>query len=235
MRYLAPRTALARALEVAGPLGLAPRLLALFEQSQHLFLAEELVPGVALRRWVIDRIRGTGWRRHVPGALDMAARLSQLMDEAHRTGLILRDFNPNNVMVLPDGELRLIDLELTVLATEPEERSSRAGTPGYSAPEQLAGAPAAVEADYYSLGATICLVVTGEVPYFLEDVPRVRPMRERLADWLAARGEALPAEIQALILGLMDDEPGRRWTATDDRNALTQERRVPEPMPRSLS
>jgi tRNA A-37 threonylcarbamoyl transferase component Bud32 len=212
----------ARALEQIQPLGVAPRVVMLFEQSEHLFLAEEFVPGVPLRQWVTDQIRDSGWRRHVPTGLDMADRLIALLDVAHQAGLILRDFNPNNIIVLPDGQLRLIDLELAVMEGEHEEELVRAGTPGYSAPEQLEGSSPAVEADYYSLGATICFVVTGDAPYFLEDVPEARPLRERLAEWLAVRGEALdiPADIQMLILGLMNDEPERRWTTAEARTAL---------------
>jgi tRNA A-37 threonylcarbamoyl transferase component Bud32 len=216
----------ARALEKVWPLGVAPRPVMLFEQSQHLFLAEELIPGVPLRQWVPDRIREGGWRRHVPTGLEMAGRLVALMDVIHQASLILRDFNPNNIMVLPDGQLRLIDLELAVMAGEQEEKLIRAGTPGYSAPEQLQGSSPAVEADYFSLGATICFVVTGDAPYFLEDVPETRPLRERLAEWLTVRGEALdiPPHIQRLILGLMDDEPTHRWTTSEARNALATAR-----------
>ncbi len=214
----------ARALEKVGPLGAAPQLLLLFEQSQHLFLAEDLVPGVSLREWVLDRIRHGGWRRHVPGTLEMANRLVELMDVAHSAGLILRDFTPNNIMVLPDDQLRLIDLELTVLAGEGEELLG-AGTPGFGAPEQMAGGPAAVEADYYSLGATICFVVTGSTPDFVADVPKTRPLRERLTEWLAAR--EVPAGIRDLIVGLMDEEPGRRWRTAEARDALATARKSP--------
>ncbi len=214
----------ARALEKAGPVNVAPRLLKLFEQSQHVFLAEELVPGIPLRQWVLDGIRNGGWRRHVPGALEMAWRVAELMGVAHQAGLILRDFNPNNIMVRPDGELRLIDLELAVMIGEEDEETARAATPGFGAPEQLDGAPPALAADYYSLGATICFVLTGVAPFFLADHPKTRPLRERLADWLAVRCAAieLPAPLQTLILGLMDDEPERRWTASTARISLTR-------------
>jgi class IV lanthipeptide synthase len=212
----------ARALEKVGPLGAAPQLLLLFEQSQHLFLAEDLVPGVSLREWVLDRIRHGGWRRHVPGTLEMADHLVELMDLAHSAGLIVRDFNPNNIMVRPDGQLRLIDLELTVLSGEHEELLG-AGTPGYGAPEQMEGSPAAIEADYYSLGATICFVVTGSTPDFVADVPKARPLRERLTEWLAAR--EVPAGIRDLIVGLMDEEPGRRWRTAETRDALAAARK----------
>lgn len=213
----------ARALEQAAPLGVAPRLLQLFEQSQHVFLAEELVPGIPLRQWVLDGIRNGGWRSRVPGALDMARRVAELMHVAHQAGLVLRDFNPNNIMVRPDGELRLIDLELAVTGGEHnEDVTVRAGTPGFVAPEQLDGSLPAVEADYYSLGATLCFVFTGAPPSFLPDLPKTRQMRERLTDWLMVRGEAidLPAGIQTLIIGLMDDEPERRLTTSAARSAL---------------
>ncbi len=219
----------ARALEKIGPLGAAPQMLMLFEQGQHLFLAEELVAGKSLREWVVDRIRGGGWRRHVPDALEMAGRLVELMSVAHGAGLILRDFTPNNIMVLPDGQLRLIDLELAVLSGKRDvEEMTGAGTPGYAAPEQMEGALPAIEADYYSLGAAICFVVTGSTPDFVPDLPKVRPLRERLAEWLAAReAPDSPAAIRELILGLMEDEPRRRWTTVEARDALTAARKPP--------
>ncbi|MEJ2578374.1 MAG: hypothetical protein P8Z68_04680 [Kineosporiaceae bacterium] len=103
-----------RALEVLAPHGIAPAPLALFDQGGHLFLAEQLVPGTSLREWVLDRIRAGGWQRSIPEALDTAAHVVALLDAAHQAGLILRDLTPNNIMVRPDGQLRLIDLELAV-------------------------------------------------------------------------------------------------------------------------
>lgn len=216
----------ARALEIIGPLGVAPRLLSLFEQSGHLFLAEELVPGVPLRRWVLDRIRDGGWQRHVPEVGETVDRLVTLMDAAHEVGVVLRDFNPNNIMVRPDGELRLIDLELAVVAGDEGEKLTRAGTPGYVAPEQMVGTPAAFAADYYSLGATICFVVTGSTPSFLAEQPEPRPLRQRLDEWLSVR-QATPdrPNLRTLVLGLMDDDPDRRWTTADARTALSAARK----------
>jgi len=222
----------ARALGKVGPVGVAPRLLKVFEQSEHVFLAEELVPGVSLREWVLNGIRDGGWRRDVPGALEMAGRVAELMDVAHQAGLILRDFNPNNIMVRPDGELRLIDLELAVIAGT-DEKKVLAGTPGFSAPEQMDGAPAAVEADYYSLGATIYFIITGATPFFLADLPKTRPLQERLAEFLTVRQEEidLPAGIQTLLLGLMNEEPERRLTASAARRALAVAQQPPQRTP----
>lgn len=216
----------ARALEKLGPLGLAPRLVQLFEQGQHVFLAQELVPGVPLRQWVVDEMRNGEWRLPVPGALEMAERVAGLMAQAHQASVILRDFNPTNIMVRPDGTLRLIDLELAVEVGEQGEVAIAAGTPGFSAPEQMAGAAPAIEADYFGLGTTLCFVIAGSIPVFLPEGPKVRLWRERMADWLTVRAEtiSLPDGVQELILGLMNDDPERRWTPTAALSALATTR-----------
>ena len=215
----------ARALELLGPEGVTPQLLALFEQNGHVYLAEERMPGVSLREWVLDRIRAGGWRRSIPEALLMAERVVTLLEVAHRAGLVLRDLTPNNIMVGPDGELRLIDLELAVRPGVDGDVAGGVGTPGFSAPEQMQGAPAAVEADYYSLGANICFLVTGSTPDLLEEFPESRPRRQRLAEWLEVRRATdLPDLVPELILNLMDPDPADRWSVDDAREWLGKAR-----------
>src|SRR6266496_3372697 len=141
-------------LDRLAPLRVAPRKLDLFEQDGHLFLAEELLPGVPLRRFVGEQageLPGMPWQP----ALELARSLTDLIGAVHSAGVVLRDLSPGNVIVGPDGRLGLIDLEL---AAEPGADVLVAGTPGYVAPEQLAGRPPSTAADLYSLGAILFLV-----------------------------------------------------------------------------
>jgi hypothetical protein len=205
------------ALELVAPAGSGPRVRGLFEHAGHLFLAEDLVPGVPLQRWVLDRIRKAGWARHVSGAVRAGRLLAELMVSAHNSGLIIRDFTPGNVMVRPDGHLQLIDLELACPAATAAGERGGVGTPGFAAPEQMTGkAGPDVTADYFSLGACICFVVTGSAPAFMPDTAPARPVRERLGEWLAVRAEqgGIPDELQSLILALTEDEPADRMSAT---------------------
>src|SRR6266496_2786883 len=129
-------------LDRLAPLRVAPRKLDLFEQDGHLFLAEELLPGVPLRRFVGEQageLPGMPWQP----ALELARSLTDLIGAVHSAGVVLRDLSPGNVIVGPDGRLGLIDLEL---AAEPGADALVAGTPGYVAPEQLAGPPPATAA-----------------------------------------------------------------------------------------
>src|SRR6266536_1010925 len=196
-------------LDRLAPLGVAPRRLDLFEQDGHLFLAEELLPGVPLRRWVSERAGdapGLPW----PLALGLARQLTDLVATVHRAGVVLRDLTPSNLMAAPGGELGLVDLEL---AAEPGAAAVVAGTRGYVAPERLRGDPPSTAADLYSLGAVVFLLATASDPGFLEDRPPWRSTAHRAAAWLAAvAGESAAARLLGpLVLGLLDQTPARRW------------------------
>ncbi|MCT9089811.1 class IV lanthionine synthetase LanL [Streptomyces sp. ASQP_92] len=211
----------ARALEKLKGTGLAPEPLALFETGGHLFLAQEEVPGVPLTTWVAEHFRDIGSERYRADALAQAGRLVDLVASAHAHGWVLRDFTPGNVMVRPDGELRLIDLELAVLEGD-HMLPTTVGTPCFSAPERLEGAPVARSADYYSLGATMCFVLAGKVANLLVEEPATRPAEERFADWLTTCGAMLrlPDGVTDVILGLMRDDPAERLDPAAAREAL---------------
>ncbi|MFE5536262.1 class IV lanthionine synthetase LanL [Streptomyces sp. NPDC056519] len=216
----------ARTLQRLHGTGLTPELLATFEHGGHLFLAEEEVPGIPLRTWVAEHFRDVGTERYRADALSQAARLVDLVSEAHAHGCVLRDFTPANIMVRPDGALRLIDLELAVL--DDDALPTEVGTPGFSAPERLTGAPVAVTADYYSLGATLCFVLVGKVPHLLLEEPATRTSEQRTAEWLAACDGALPLPdgLGEMLLGLMRDDPAERWGPARASAALRREHRA---------
>ncbi|MFI8763563.1 class IV lanthionine synthetase LanL [Streptomyces sp. NPDC053792] len=211
----------ARTLDRLKGTGLAPAAVALFEHGGHLFLAQDEVPGVTLRTWVAEHFRDVGGERYRADAPAQVARLVDLVAAAHARGLVLRDFTPGNVMVRPDGELCLIDLELAVHTDEPA-LPTRVGTPGFSAPERLSDAPVCPTADYYSLGATACFVLAGKVPNLLPEEPAGRAAEQRLAAWLSACSGplGLPDGIVDMILGLMRDDPAERWDPLRAREAL---------------
>ena len=209
------------------PLGISPAKIDLFEQQGSLFLAEDLIPGARLRNWVAARARQhrAEDRFGLPEAIKMAARLIDILATAHSTGLVLRDFNPNNLIVTPDEELRLIDLECAV---PPGARVPRRYTVGFAAPEQVAapsfGPAPGQEADLFSLGATLFYLLTGALPTFPAEVPRRRDLADRLEELISFIAvDNLPLRALApLIRGLMDEAPQRRWPLTRAREFLRE-------------
>jgi hypothetical protein len=205
-------------LELLSTHALAPRLLSLFEQGGHLFLVQEFVHGVTLRHFALAH--GDPDR-----ALALAERLADALAAAHELGVVVRDFNPNNVIVTPGDGVRMIDLELAVVAdaSEADDAGRRRGTAAYAAAEQLAGAPPAVSADAFSLGATLAYLFTGTDPHFVaDDGDAARTTGARLAEWLAAGppAERIGGELGRLVLALCDDVPERRPSADRARRRL---------------
>lgn len=131
---------------------LAPRPVELIEQDDSLFLVQERIAGQPLGSWVAARLRRDGspdvdWAEAGP----LVQALFDLVERVHGLGLVLRDLSPGNVLVRPDGSLRLVDLEL---AAEAGRAAGSAGTPGYRAPEQGPGRLALVTGAATAPGAT---------------------------------------------------------------------------------
>lgn len=203
-----------------------PRLVEVFEQQGSAFLVAESVPGATLRRTVAERLIREG--AACPDERTAGSLVRQLLDlvaAAHELGLTLHDFNPNNVMVTPDGQLRLIDLEM---AAGEGERWVLGATPGYTAPELRAADPVAPAfgpgVDLYALGATVLHALTGADPLFAADRPaaQARPDEERLSGLLEllGRDQPLVRRFGPLVRGLMRDEPADRWTLEQAREDL---------------
>ncbi|MCF2533196.1 class IV lanthionine synthetase LanL [Yinghuangia soli] len=239
-------------LERLAATGITPRQVALVEQEGTLFLAQERISGTSLRAWVMRHAgtepRDAGGSPDVPWSLagGVVAELLRVVGGMHAEGLVIRDLAPTNVMVTPNGELRLIDLEL---AADIGSFAGAAGTPGYRAPEQRAGSrskhargrgthPVSPEADLYSLGGLLFLLATGTDPGLPDDVqePGLSPRStvDRIAAWLdlAARHGRTARLLAPAIRGLLRDEPGLRWDLDRVRAHLDAvERRGGAPVP----
>lgn len=102
-------------------------------------------------------------------AIRIISQVALGLQKAHRLGLIHRDVKPDNVLLTSDGQVKLTDLGL-VKEVEADLNLTRTGrglgTPHFMSPEQFRNAKKAdVRCDIYSLGATLYMMVTGELPF----------------------------------------------------------------------
>jgi len=136
------------------------------------FIAMELVEGAPLRAYVHDADVTSEQRLH--WLLDVARGL----DAAHRTGLVHRDIKPDNVMITPDGAVKILDFGIarrtqneavgngtpTTLVSLTSEGQTL-GTPQYMSPEQLQGDPLDGGTDQFAWGVMAWELITGALPW----------------------------------------------------------------------
>ncbi|MFD8562492.1 class IV lanthionine synthetase LanL [Streptosporangium canum] len=214
-------------LEDLAATGAVPAVVDFFEQGGHAFLVEERVPGITLQRWSDGNagpLGETGFGNGAAEVLPVLGRLVGLLKAVHGRGHVFGDLSPNNVMLLPGGELRLIDLEH---AAVPGDTVMVGGTPGYLAPELVehVGEPRPAPdggADLYSLGAMAYFLAVGA--HLDPPAPDLDPPAPDLEspgsgrgatglDRVAAVATANPtlALLRPLAEGLLAAEPERRW------------------------
>jgi serine/threonine protein kinase len=148
-------------------------------------------------------------------AIRLIAQVAQGLHRAHKANLIHRDVKPDNIMVTTDGQAKLTDLGLVkeTLSDLNLTRTGRGlGTPHFMAPEQFKNAKNVdARCDIYSLGATLYMMVTGEMP-FRASGPLDAYMKKLENKIVAPRTLApeLSERIDWAILRAMNPDPDQR-------------------------
>jgi len=147
-----------------------PNIVAVFDSGSddgtH-FIVTELVDGETLA----DRLRRDG--PMPPGeAVAVAVDIARALAAAHERGLIHRDIKPGNVMLLPDGRVKVVDFGIARAAGSDTLTNTGVvlGSTAYLSPEQAGGQPVDERADLYALGCVLYEMLTGQVP-FSADTP----------------------------------------------------------------
>ena len=100
--------------------------------------------------------------------LFIGAQVSSGLHAAHQKGLVHRDIKPGNIMITPDGKVKVTDFGIVSLQNEESDitkTGSILGTASYISPEQAQGKPVSIESDLYSLGTVLYELITGRAPF----------------------------------------------------------------------
>ena len=99
--------------------------------------------------------------------MEIAAQILAALEYAHRNGLIHRDIKPGNVLITPQGTIKVVDFGIAKGATDLSLTGAgmALGTAAYFSPEQARGESARVQSDLYSVGVTLYEMLTGRPPF----------------------------------------------------------------------
>ena len=163
--------------------------------------------------------------------LFIGAQVSSGLHAAHQKGLVHRDIKPGNIMITPDGKVKVTDFGIVSLQNEESDitkTGSILGTASYISPEQAQGKPVSIESDLYSLGTVLYELITGKAP-FSGDSPistATKHLTEKPEKPSLFRRD-IPKGVENAILKLLEKATYDRFKSAEDlRATLLQQRKT---------
>ena len=189
------------------------------------YFVMELVEGEPIDRYCEER------RLSVRQRLELFRVVCSAVHFAHQHLIIHRDLKPGNILVTAEGVVKLLDFGIARNLDDPSvSRSTEpdAGpmTPGFASPEQRSGQELTTASDIYSLGALLCLLVSGRLPFATEcrseaaresigqgESERPRDTRAQAEGGSRLRGGArrLAGDMDAIVVKSLSLDPRRRY------------------------
>ncbi|HST96040.1 MAG TPA: Stk1 family PASTA domain-containing Ser/Thr kinase [Geodermatophilus sp.] len=159
-------------------------------------------------------------------AMNFAADICNALDFSHRNGIVHRDVKPGNVMVTPQGTVKVMDFGIArAVSDSAATMTSTAaviGTAQYLSPEQARGESVDARSDVYSVGCLLYELVTGAPPFTGDSPVSVAYQHVREDPKLPSSvNPAIPPELDAILLKALSKNPANRYqSAADMRNDL---------------
>ena len=161
--------------------------------------------------------------------LYIGSQVANGLKEAHKHGLVHRDIKPGNIMITPDGKVKVTDFGIVSLQNEESDITKTGavlGTASYISPEQAQGKAVSFESDLYSLGTVLYELIAGKPP-FTGDSPIATATKhltdkpERLSNYR----KDIPKALENAILKLLEKRPSDRFKSAEDLRALLLQQR----------
>lgn len=182
------------------------------ESEYGFFIAMPLYPGETLKA----RLARTG-RLSVEESLGIARQIAAGLACAHGAGVVHRDLKPGNLMLLPDGGVKILDFGLAKVSDVSQTKSGMAlGTISYMAPEQIRGSSVDFRADLWSVGVILYEMITGTRPFAGEhEASIVNAILNDEPKPPSSIRDDLPRTLQKLILVLLEKDPAGRYQSAE--------------------
>ena len=206
-----------------------PNILTIHEVGDHdaaRFLVSEFVEGETVRQRLE---RGSLTLREI---LDIGIQTASALSAAHAASIVHRDIKPDNLMLRPDGYVKVLDFGVatflrqaagtadamvTMAATVETSPGTIIGTIAYMSPEQARGLAVDGRSDCYSLGVVLYELVTGRAPFVAPTTSDLLvAILEREPPSLRLAARALPPPLEWIIEKALEKDPNLRYQSIAD-------------------
>ena len=194
-------------------------------EGRH-YIVMEYVPGRTLK----ERIKEEG-PVPVPQALQIARQIAGALAQAHANNLVHCDIKPHNILVMPDGNVKVADFGIARAVTESTMTYNNImGSVHYFSPEQARGTMITPKSDVYSLGVLLYEMLSGRIPFDGNTAVSIaRKHLEEDPQPLHMIAPGIPPVVEALVTRMMAKDPAQR----PDSSMLVQDIVRAEQMMRS--
>jgi eukaryotic-like serine/threonine-protein kinase len=159
--------------------------------------------------------------------LELFLQVCEVVRFAHSRLVVHRDLKPGNILVTPEGQVKLLDFGIAKLldtARSDATHELRPLTPAYAAPEQHRGETVTVATDVWSLGVLLCELLTGRRPFQAEDGAEAAALSRAVLEQAPRppsqlvggdEARALRGDIDTIVLRCLAKEPERRYSSVE--------------------
>ncbi len=196
-----------------------PNIVSIFDRGHAegtYYIAMEFLDGRTLKELLVKN-----GPTPIPIAIDYSRQILNALSFAHRHGIVHRDIKPHNVVVGPDGRVKVTDFGIARSeSSQMTEAGSIVGTAQYLSPEQAKGAQVDPRSDIYSLGIVLYEMLTGTVP-FVGEAPVEIAMKhlQAVPDLPSKLRPEVPHDLDAVVMRALSKDPDDRYASADEMEA----------------